>query len=195
MSITSSSPTIHRGRPNTSDDVGSVPTGIAGVVATEYGGSDIVRKTVFTFTNFTQAIVDATTNGAHGGTKIYDFPTGALLFVGTPVTKLTIARVGSAIAAGAAVVASLGSATVANTNATLTSTEADILPSTASTLSSGTGNVYSSNSATLQIGASASNAATDMYLNFAIPDADCSGNDSLTVNGTIEVTWILLGSR
>ena len=194
MSITSSSPTIHRGRPTTSNEVGSVPA-VAGLTAIEYGGSDILRKTVFTFTNFTQAITDNTTNGAQGGTKIYDFPTGALIFVGTPVTNLTIARVGSAIAAGAAVVASLGSATVSNANATLTSTEADILPSTTATLTSGSGNVYSSNSATLQIGASASNAAADMYLNFAIPDADCSGNDSLTINGTIEVTWILLGSR
>lgn len=194
MSLVNSTPTIIRGRPSTSNDVGTVPA-VAGLTAKEFGGNDIVRKTVFTFTNYSQTMTDNGANGSQGGTKIYDFPTGALLFVGTPQCHLTIARVGTAIASGAAVVASLGSVVASNTNATLTSTEADILPSTTATLTSGTGNVYSTNSATLQIGGSAANTATDMYLNFAIPDADSTGNDALTVTGTIEVCYIVLGSR
>jgi len=195
MSSYSKTPTIARGRPVTSNDVGTVPS-VSGLSVSEFGGDGIIRKAVFTFdSNYSQTMTDNGANGSQGGTKIYDFPTGALLFVGTPQCNLTIARVGSAIASGAAVVASLGSVVASNANATLTSTEADILPSTTATLTSGTGNVYSTNSATLQIGGSAANTATDMYLNFAIPDADSTGNDALTVTGTIEVCYIVLGSR
>ncbi len=191
MSLVSSTPTIHRGRYSKANEVGSVAA-VAGLSVTEYGGSDVVRQTVLTFTNMNQVFTDATGNVYYGGTKVYTFPTSSILVLGT-VTSLTIARVGTNLPATASVVGSIGTAT-AGADATLSSTEADIVASTAATLTGGAGAMYNAPSATLSIAASASNTAKDVYLNWAA-SATSGGTDALTVNGYIIINWIALGGR
>lgn len=151
-----------------------------------------LKRTVFTITDLTVAMTDATTAGSHGKHKLYDFPAGLILVLGC-VTDLVVARVGTAIGAAAAVVGSIGSADVGTDNATLTSTEADIVPSTAATLSSGTGNFDGQSSSVAMIDGTTS--AAKASLNLAVPDGDSSGNDSLTVNGTVTLTWVSLGDH
>ena len=88
----------------------------------------------------------------------------------------------------AALVGSLGSAAAGAGDATLTSTEADMIASTTGTLTSGAGTLtkYGSLVAAAFDGTSAAKSA---YLNVAVPDAGSSGNDALIVNGTITIFW------
>lgn len=162
-----------------------------GVTVSEKSGA--IQKTVLTLTNVAVATVDATTSGAQGSLKVYDFPEGNLVFLGA-TTNLTIARVGTAITATAAVVASVGTAT-AGVDATLTGTEADLVPSTTATLTAGAGTAKGK-SLTGGIAVFDGTAtAKDAYLNFAMPDASSTGNDTLTVNGTITLLWANAGDN
>ena len=36
---------------------------------------------------------------------------------------------------------------------------------------------------------------TEVYLNFAIPDAGSTGNDALLVNGSIKLVFMLIGDN
>lgn len=246
MGALNSTPAIHKTRPITSNDVGTVPAGLA-IQVEELGGPGHTRITRFTFgTDFSMAITDATTNGAHGGVKFYDFPVGNILITGYNV-DLDITAGSGGITDTAAVVAGIGTATVANTNATLTGTEADVVPQTAATLTGGVG-AFAATSASpytaltdnsggatadstmASIATSPSNAAQqviadniaklnnrinaladrmnmrmrligsattapDLFLNFAIPDAGSTANDTLAVSGTVEIHWVNLGAN
>ena len=75
-------------------------------------------------------MTDATTAGSHGKQKIVTLPQGLVLVAGA-ITDLTIARVGTAITATAAVVSALGTTGTATADSTLTTTEANIIASTA----------------------------------------------------------------
>jgi hypothetical protein len=164
------------------------------VVAAESAGQ--LHQTTFTVSELSVTMTDADTNGCHGSQKIYDFPAGVIQVLGC-TTNLTIARVGSAIDADAAVVGSVGTATVGTDNATLTTTEADICPSTAATLTTGEGTMAGvSSAATMAAGVwDGTSTAKDAYLNFAVPGDDASGDDALTVSGTITLTWVNHGDN
>jgi hypothetical protein len=176
---------------------GNPPAGAAagtGVTAAEAAGA--IHQTVLTVSALSVTMTDATTAGSHGSQKIYDFPAGLIQVLGC-TTDLAIARVGTAIGATAAVVGSVGTATVGTDNATLTGTEADILPSTAATLTAGAGALDGQSTATEMAAGVWDGTATakDAYLNLAVPDADSTGDDALTVNGTITFTWINHGDN
>jgi hypothetical protein len=74
----------------------------------------------------------------------------------------------------------------------LTSTEADMIASTTGTLTAGAGTLakHGSINTTAFDGHSS---ALDAYLNLAVPDAGSSGDDAVTVNGTITLLWANLG--
>jgi len=169
---------------------GAVGSAGANITATEFGGGG-GHKTVLTFTNYVLATVDHTTNGAQGSAVIYTFPEGVIQLLGASY-NLTIARVGTNIGATAAVVGSIGSAAAAITDATLTSTEADMIASTSGTLTAGAGSLKSSGSlvATAFDGHTTPITAN---LNVAIPDAGSAGDDSLTISGTVTLCWADLG--
>lgn len=169
--------------------VGAAAT--AGVAATETVVGPF-RKTVLTFTNVSITMTDATTAGCHGGTKVYDFPAGLALILGA-VTDLQIAAGAGGISDTAAVVGAVGTVVAATNNETLTSTEANIVPSTAATLTSGAGNCDGEATTSPLLDGTAT--AIDMYLNFAVPDADSSASDTITVNGTITFLWTIIGDN
>jgi hypothetical protein len=159
-----------------------------GVSATQ--ATTAIQTIPLTLTNVSVTTTDAAANGAHGTQKLVTFPQGNILILGA-VVDLSIARVGTALTATSAVVASLGSVAVANTDATLTSTEANVIASTAATLSSGAGNFEAANTGVVLLNGTST--ASEIYLNFATPDAGSTGNDALTVNGTIVISYINLG--
>lgn len=166
----------------------SLPAGITGVTKTETLGNTVTVE--LTLTSKSIAMTDAGAAGSHGSLKLLDLPAGYIVVVGA-VTDLTIARVGTAITATAAVVGSLGSTAVATDDATLTSTEADIVPSTTATLTAGAGTM--DGLATAISYQNATSSAKAVYLNFAIPDAGSTGNDALLVNGKIFLTIVNTG--
>lgn len=166
---------------NTADSTLAPTTGVTKRVTV--GG--LVHET-YTFTNRSVTITDNTTSGAHGNLKIVDLPEGNITILGA-TTNLTIARVGTNITATAAVVSSVGTVAAANTDATLTSTEANIVPSTVATLTAGAGVARGESTAVLVADGTATR--VPVFLNFAMPDASSGGNDALTVNGTITIVY------
>ena len=159
------------------------------LVVDESGGS---IRTVLKLDKLVITMTDATTAGCHGFVKLYDFPACNLLFHGA-TCDLTVTAGTGGITDTAAVVAAIGTAQVATADATLTTTEADLIPSTAATL---TGGIGAAKGKTVTAGVAVFDGtatAKDAYLNFAVPDAGSTGNDTLIVSGTIVLVWSNLG--
>ena len=159
------------------------------LVVDESGGA---IRTVLKLDKLVITMTDATTAGCHGSVKLYDFPACNLLFLGA-TCDLTVTAGTGGITDTAAVVAAIGTAAVSTADATLTTTEADLIPSTAATLAAGAG---AAKGKTLTAGVvvfDGTTTAKDAYLNFAVPDAGSTGNDTLIVSGTITLVWSNLG--
>lgn len=149
------------------------------------------RRIRYTFDDLVITMTDATTNGNHGGHKFADFNAGVVVCIGAISNLSIVAAVG--IDADAAVIGSVGSVVAANTNETLTSTEADIIPSTTCTLTDSAG-VMDGEFTTLAA-LNGTGTAVDLYLNFAVPGADASANSTITVNGYIDLIVLPLGDN
>ena len=161
----------------------------AGAVVDESVGT---IRTTLKLSNQVITMTDAAAAGCHGSVKLYDFPACNLLVLGA-TCDLTVTAGTGGIADTAAVVAAIGTAAVSTADATLTTTEADLIPSTAATLTAGAG---AAKGKTLTAGVvvfDGTSTAKDAYLNFAVPDAGSTGNDTLTVSGTITLVWSNLG--
>lgn len=177
-------PNQAKGRPSTCSNVGDVVAGVAGLSVTEYGGKDSqTRVTVFTLTNLAISSTDATTSGAYGSQKIYDFPAGQ---VNIKNVYAEFTPTASSTNVTTAVKFSVGTAAEAS-NDTLDSTQANILPSTAGTLA--TLNKGRNTAAAYLDGTST---AVDAYLNLGIVDANSAGNGGVTVTGKIMIEWSYL---
>ena len=161
----------------------------AGAVVDESVGT---IRTTLKLSNQVITMTDAAAAGCHGSVKLYDFPACNLLFLGA-TCDLTVTAGAGGITDTAAVVAAIGTAAVSTADATLTTTEADLIPSTAATLTAGAG---AAKGKTLTAGVvvfDGTSTAKDAYLNFAVPDAGSTGNDTLIVSGTITLVWSNLG--
>ncbi|MCL4195411.1 MAG: hypothetical protein KJZ87_26975 [Thermoguttaceae bacterium] len=167
-----------------------------GVVAVEGPAYGVLRRTVLTLTNVAVAMTDADLAGCHGSLKVYDFPAGVIQILGC-VQDLTLAAGDGGIADSAAVVGSMGTAAAGVDNETLIGTEADVVASTPATLTAGAGTLKGKTAAA-QMAAGVfdgTSTAVDLHLNFAVPAADSTGDDTLSVNGTIVLTWINHGDN
>jgi hypothetical protein len=162
---------------------GTAGTGVTLVSdSSEFG----LRKVVLKFTNTSITMTDATTAGCHGSRLVWTVPSnkfGTLL--GGRMNLTTLAGSGG-IADTAALVASLGVSAVGTDNATLTVFESNILGSTSGTLVGGAGTLVSAISALAIYG----DVIDDFYLNLAVPDAGSTGNDTITLNGTITLYFL-----
>jgi hypothetical protein len=172
----------------TSSGVGAAAgTGVSAVET----GNGAVHKTVLTLAALSIAITDNGVAGGQGSQKVYDFPEGVIQVLGASY-NLTTARVSTGIAATAALVGSLGSVAAGAGDATLTSTEADIIASTTGTLTAGAGTLAKHGSL-IATAFDGHTTALDAILNLAIPDAGISATDAVLVSGTITMVWANLG--
>lgn len=171
--------------------LGQLGTAGTGITARQdYTGNQVLTLPI---TNLSVTTTDATTNGAHGNRLLFTFPQGLVVIHGA-VTDLTIARVGTSITASASIVGALGTTAAANTNDTLTTTEANIVPSTAATLASGTGAFRGESTGAAILDGTTT--PVPIYLNFAMPDASHGTTaDALTVNGTIRLVYSWIGDN
>jgi len=167
-----------------------VPAANTATLSVSESGSQILRKSVFTIAAHSVAMTDAGVAGCHGSVQLCDFPVGLIQIIGSTMSLATTAGAGG-IVAGAAVVQSVGTAAVGTDNATLTSTEADIIPSTAGTLTAGIGAPVGVSTTPAVFDGHAT--AKDAYLNFAVPDADSSASDTIEVTGTVTIFWHYFG--
>lgn len=187
MPTPNGSPSIDRGRPSFASTTGVRPSSasaLTGIEIEEFGGNDVARQTVITFTNTVVAMTDGTTSGSIGAIPLYTLPQG-LIGIKLLTTRLTAARVGTAITAGTTIKHSVGTAIEA-TNDTLDSTQANVVASTNITEGSTTPTI-GVNTAYVVVNGTAS--AGGLWLNFGVADAGSSGNDSITVNGRVTITW------
>lgn len=178
--------------------IGSSP--VSTVTPYEYG-TDVVKKTVLECNALIVTISDDAGVAQYGGVKVYDFPDGMLYLKGARVTgTLTAGTTGTIIDNWDGDVA-LGTVT-ATTGATLTGTEADIMPSVAVSAGAsdkiGVVNAVSVATALTESGArwlDGTTTAVDMYLNFVIDDNASHTAGTATFNGTIELNWEMMGDH
>ena len=146
-----------------------------------------IHKSVITLTALSQAVTD---NGSTGsvGTKLITFPEGAVSFLGI-ACNLTAAT--TAAWAPTTPVASIGTATAA-ADATLTSTEADLIPSTALTIFDGATTFKVLGTAATRPVFDGSTTPKELYLNFAC-NSDPSTGKTVVWTGFVQVLWAFLG--
>lgn len=123
--MTVATPAYRADRPATADDVGTVASK-SGLACKEYGFGPI-RCTEFTFTNMTVTMTDEAGVVLYGGQKLYDFPEGGIKIIASHA-NLALLGTGNVSASWDGDF-SLGTVTASN-NATLLTTEQNILPST-----------------------------------------------------------------
>lgn len=166
---------------------------VSGLVIKETGAG-AVRQTVLELTNVSVTITRNGTTSVYGGLQLATFPEGVNIVLGG-VASLTVTRGETTnMTATAPLVAAVGSVTASN-NATLSSTEADVVASSAFTLVAGT-KTAGGHLATAAI-YDGHTTARPVFLNFAGDNTTdqcvATGNSSVTVTGTIVLTWIQLG--
>lgn len=182
------------------DVTSKIPVGVSGgsspvstAVATEKIG--VIRQTTFTFTDLPVTVRD-TEQG--GGIKFFDFAAGRLLILGAVAKDIKITTT-SALAGtlNAGVTGNFGVGTTTQANATLATTEQNIIPTTNFT-SSATVNVApaavdSALASSLQLDGTGT--AVDLFFNVGVAGAtDIDGDATVTVSGTLILTWVDLGN-
>lgn len=164
------------------------------VTVTEYGAGPI-HFTKFTLTDLEVALTDVAATVAHGSHKLYDFPAGAILILGA-VADLDVTKSSAGVNDTWDGDFGLGTAAAAG-DATLTSTEDDILPTTATPQAvSGATTANGQSTASENVVHDGTTTAKDLYLNVLVDDADHNVGATacnLIFNGTINVAWVLLG--
>lgn len=176
--------------PGTVTAGGSGTASGTGVVATE-DGFGAYHTTLLTLTALSVVMTDAGAAGSQGKQKVYTFPAGPIQILGASYNLTTLAGAGG-IGDTAALVGSLGTVTVGVDNATLTSTEADLIASTSGTLTAGAG-VLAKHGSLVAAAYDGHTTPTEVYLNLAVPDAGSSADDTIAVTGTIRIHWLNLG--
>jgi len=163
-----------------------------GVTASEQGVGQI-QKTVLTLVDTPVTLTDQAGTVAYGGVKVYDFPAGLITYLGA-TADLAVTKSSTGVNADWDGDFALGTATASN-NATLTSTEANIVPSTATPQASGGATTAKGKGTTVSM-IDGTGTAVDLYANFLVDDADhnVAGTAcNLVLNGTITIVWANCG--
>lgn len=176
----------------------------AGSVAQPASGSITVRetrfgpfvRTDFTFNAAQIPVTDAAASGSHGPLKIYDFPAGAICFLGCRQDYTAFAE-GAALtgAAGdAAFEIGLGTTIIsAAADGTLgNGAQENVGQAVSITLSGGTGTGTAVDGAkTTALNGTAT--AIDLNLNWSGTAATIDANSTIDVTGTASVLWVHMG--
>lgn len=176
MSLTST-PSVVRDRPRGLDRVGEAVV-LSGVEVGEYGYGPL-RMTQWTFNGYAVSLTDDGATG-HAALKLYDFPDGAI-WIHSAVTDIDYSAIG-----GSAGNLQLSLGTTATADATLSSTDADIMA--ASSASAANGNKQALTNSLLD----GTGTAKDIYLNIGT-SGDPGSGATVTITGTITVMWALVG--
>lgn len=154
-------------------------------------GSHAIHKSVLTLAS-TPVTVANTTGASFGGVKLYDFPEGRILILGT-TANLSFNWADTDIAATGSGDFSLG--TTITADATIDGTDVNLLPSTGLTdpFVAGVGVGKGALAASVHI--DGTGGAIDANLNIIIDDADVedAASDIVLVSGTVTISWINLG--
>lgn len=170
----------------------TVGTAANGATAVE-SGNGAVHKTVITLSDV-EVTVGNTTGVSFGGTKIYDFPQGRILVLGSVLANVTfdLTDAGNVTPIDAADGGDISVGTTVAGDGTLTNADVDLIPSTSIDPISG-GVTGAALAAAAQFDGTTD--AVDAYFNVLIDDADVAdaASDVLLVSGTLTIHWVLLG--
>lgn len=168
-----------------------------GVTASELGDGAI-HKTTLTFTNTPCPLVDEAGVVAYCGLKVYDMPEGNIRFLGAS-TDIDLTLSAAGVNADWDGDIGIGSVTASN-NATLSSTEQNIVPTTATPQAASSATTADAQSTATEATTTLDGTATavDVYLNLLVDDADhdvTTTPTNLIVNGTLTLVWSSTGDN
>lgn len=185
----------------TADLIGVGESSAAATVKAYEYTDGIARKTVLECNALPVTITDDAGVAQYGGAQVYDFPEGMLMLKGARVDGILTAGVTGTVIDNWDGDVALGTAT-ATTGATLTGTEADIMPSAAVSAGAsdklGVVDAASVATALTESGArwlDGMTTAINMFLNFVIDDDATHGASTATFTGTVEFNWEMLGNN
>lgn len=162
-----------------------------GAVATEdFGG---VRRTVLRLDAKAIPLVDAAGVVAYAGLKIFDFPEGDLVILAASA-NLSILKSSAGVNADFDGDFAVGTVTASN-NATLASTEQNIVPTTP-TPQAVAGATTAKGRLAAPVSLDGTGGALDAYLNFLVDDTDhdvTTTPANLVVTGTVTIVWATAG--
>jgi len=165
------------------DTLSSV-TGVSGV--TIVSGMNI---STITLASYPMVITDSAGSGGHGALKVVDFPNGMIYVLGVVADMSSSAIAGAG--ATSAVDMALGSATTLTNAETLGNANVDFVAKVDEDLSSSVG-VWDilTNTPQTEDGHTAN---TEVWLCVAIEDSDMTATGTITLSGTIVITWVNTG--
>jgi len=175
------------------DNAGSEQS-TAGLSYTHYGNG-IINKTVITFDDHAIALADEAGVVDYGGSKVFEFPAGAILMLGA-TSDVDLTKSSAGVNADWDGDMGVGTVTASN-NATLATTEQNIIPTTATPQASGgatTANAQSTSTENEVIDGTSTN--VPVYFNLLVDDADHDVTTTacnLILNGTLTLIWANLG--
>lgn len=167
-------------------------TSVTGLTLADEGFGGL-RKYTFTFDDVAVTMADEAGVVGYGGLKIMDFAAGAILVLGA-VADLDLTKSSAGINDTWDGDFGVGTVTASN-NATLASTEQNIIPTTA-TPQAVSGATTANGQSTGVAFLDGTSTAVDVYLNFLVDDADhdITGTAAnIIVNGTLTIWAINLG--
>ena len=172
---------------------GTVPAAVVSTVAAVESGDGTFHQTVLTLTAVPVTMRD-TEQG--GGVQIYDYPLGSILCLGASATigVTTTSELASTLNTG--VTCNYGVGSVTQSNATVATTEQDIVNVTAFTASA-TIDVAGADATGVGIGVvtplDGTSTAINAFLNLAVAGAtDIDADATVTVTGEVKITWVNL---
>ena len=170
----------------------------SGVGAAE-NGTAAIQRTVLTLTNTPVVLADNAGVTAYGSLKVYTFPVGVIFHIGS-VSNLALTKSSTGVNADWDGDIALGTVAANNGATPLAGTEQDLIPNTATPQAVGGVTTGDADSTTTEAGVvfDGTGGAKEAYLNVLVDDADhdVTGTPcNLIANGTITITWILLGDN
>lgn len=185
---TTQTPTQTRRRPDSVATVATIASAASAYATIENAGIGPLRQAVVTVTALPISCADNGASGTSGSVQLLDFPAGLVNILGC-VPNLTYA---SEVATDANFLSAIGSVAAA-ADASLTSTEANIVPSTATAIASSAATFAAVNT-TASILLDGTSTAADVYLNVA-SSTNPSAAYGITATGTITITYIVCGDK
>ena len=182
MASYTTNPTISSSRPPQASEKVAAASGISGLTVKDYANAG--RQTRVSLSNVTITTTYTSSSNSSGSVKIATLPLGGIFLKGGSA-RVTYTTSGTPTPGGTTVFA-VGTAAAA-ADATLTSTEANVVASTGSTMTAGAGTL-SSVTATSVVGVNGQSSAVDIYLNFAT-SGDMGAARTITLNGWVVFNW------
>lgn len=147
----------------------------------------VLRQTTLTLALTGANDIDLADGADHGaGVKVYEFPAGRILILGAVIDCVT--AIENATEGAATVDLAVGTATAAD-DATLTSTEANVIPSTATANGESTWKTAMAASAQFD----GTSTPVSLYVNAGVTNAISASAVTVSIAGTLKVTWCNLG--